>query len=85
MTLSRLIDEAVALAQAEGNGVKEVSTGWTKVREVVHMTKPMSPALLGKLSAVPQLRGWSVEPTPQNKAERGFTDDAEKVSISFPA
>jgi hypothetical protein len=85
MTLSRAIDEAVSLAEADGNKVKEVSTGWTKVREVVHMEHPMSAQLMARLSSMAQLRGWAVEPTPQNKAEQGFTDDAEKVSISFPA
>ena len=85
MTYSPVIDRAVQLAEAEGNSVSEISTGWMKVREVVHMGAPMSDSLRSKLSEMPELRAWSTQRTPHNRAEAGFTDDAQKVSISFPA
>ena len=84
MTFSRAIDAAVASAEAEGNAVSEISTGWTKVREVVHMQSPMTDVLRSLLERDFQLRYWSTQPTPHNKAEEGFTDDTEKVAISFP-
>ncbi len=84
MTYSPAIDHAISLAKMEGNTVVEISTGWTKVREVVYMQEPLSDALRAALLAIPELRAWVVQPTPHNRAETGFTDDHEKVSISFP-
>ncbi len=62
----------------------EISTGWTKVLEVVYMTNPMTDLVRSGLVTDLRLRYWKAEPTPHNKAEEGFTDDAQKVSISFP-
>jgi hypothetical protein len=84
MTYSPAVDAAVSLAEAQGNTVVEVSTGWTKVREVVFMTNPMTDILRSRLGTDLRLRYWKTDPTPHNKAEEGFTDDAQKVSISFP-
>jgi hypothetical protein len=84
MTFSPAIDALVALAVSDGNQVVEISTGWSKVREVVHMRDPVSVALETAGRTAPGLRRWQVEPTPHNKGEFGFTDDIEKVSISFP-
>lgn len=84
MTYSSAIDAVVLAAEAEGNRVVEISTGWTKVREVVHMALPLSDELRATVLAEQKLRFWSVDGTPHNKAEQGFTDDFEKVSISFP-
>lgn len=85
MTYSLLIDDAIAIAESYGNEVNNISTGWDRVREVVTMSLPMSDQLRALLSEKDSLRFWSSEPTPHNHAEEGFTDDNEKVSISFPA
>jgi len=84
MTYSSLIDAVIAAAEAEGNHVQQISTGWTKVREVAHMALPMSEKLRAQMLEKNSLRFWSSGATPHNKAEEGFTDDLEKVSISFP-
>ncbi|MDR0781749.1 MAG: hypothetical protein LBF16_13840 [Pseudomonadales bacterium] len=84
MTYSMAIDHAVALAESEGNVVVEISTGWTKVREVVHMRDPLSENLRSRLLIIPEIRAWTIQATPHNRAETGFTDDHQKVSISFP-
>lgn len=85
MTHSLLIDDAIAIAESYGNKVKDASTGWSRIREVVTMSLPMCDQLRADLSEKNGLRFWSSEPTPHNRAEEGFTDDNEKVSISFPA
>jgi hypothetical protein len=84
MTYSTAIDKAILLAQADGNAVVEISTGWTKMREVVCMRDPLSSSLRMELLGIPALREWAVQPSPHNRAEVGFTDDMENVSISFP-
>lgn len=84
MTYSALIDSVIDAAEAEGNHVEQVSTGWTKVREVAHMALPMSDELRARMSKKNSLRFWSSGATPHNRAAEGFTDDLEKVSISFP-
>ena len=68
---------------AGGNEVVETSEGWTKVRQVVHMRKPLTKAAREQISLLP-LRYWTTEPTPHNKAEEGFSDDVEKVAVTFP-
>lgn len=83
MTLSALIDEVIMWAEVENNRVELVSTDWTKVREVVQMVLPMSDPLKARVLAETQLRYWSVDATPHDRAAEGFTDDGEMVSISF--
>ena len=78
------IDEAVEKARVFGNSVLEVSTGWSRVQRVIHMEKCLSSELRTELEQDPRLRYWKVDSTPHNRAEEGFTDDAEKESISFP-
>jgi hypothetical protein len=80
---SDAILKAVQLAIEDGNEIAEISEGWAKVRQVVHMKKPMTSAVREKLSHT-QLRHWTTEPTPHNNAEEGFSDDAEKVAVTFP-
>lgn len=84
MIYSPAIDAAVALAGSEGNAVVEVSTGWTKVREVVFMTSPMTDLVRSRLTADLRLRYWKAQPTPHNKPDEGFTDDIHGVSVLFP-
>jgi hypothetical protein len=81
---STSIEQAVQAAIAAGNAVVEVSEGWTKVRQVVHMRDPLSPIVRNQLVAGGQLRYWSTDQTPHNRAEEGFTNDEDKVAISFP-
>jgi hypothetical protein len=84
MTYSVAIDEAVSLSLAEGNEVREISTGWTEVREVVHMSRSLAAFVRSRLTTDSRLRYWGTQRTPHNQAEEGFTDDVAKVSISFP-
>lgn len=84
LILSTAVEQAAAAAIADGNSVAEVSEGWTKLRQVVHMRDRLSQRVRELLFADPRLRYWSTEKTPHNKAEEGFTSDADKVSISFP-
>lgn len=82
--LSTAIEQAAAAAIADGNSVAEVSEGWSKVRQVVHMRDRLSQRVREQLAADSRLRYWSTEKTPHNKAEEGFTSDEDKVSICFP-
>ena len=81
---STAIEQAAAAAIADGNPVAEVSEGWTKMRQVVHMRERLSQRVRDQLAADPRLRYWSTDKTPNSRAEEGFTSDADKVSISFP-
>lgn len=83
-TFSASIDALLAMAEAEGNAVAEISTGWEKVRQVVHMTRFMSPAVRQAGENDRTLQFWTTERTPHDRAACGFIDAAEKVSIEFP-
>ncbi|GLQ51350.1 hypothetical protein ACFFJT_09105 [Dyella flava] len=79
------IASAVQIAIEEGNAVKEISEGWTKVAQVVHMTGKMSSDTQRRIeSEVPSLRYWESAATPQNPAAEGFISDQDKVGLSFP-
>lgn len=82
--LSSAIEQAANIAITHGNSIKEISEGWTKVRQVVHMRKPIGDDAKLLISSDKKLRYWSSLETPHNKAEEGFTCDRDKVSISFP-
>jgi 2-methylcitrate dehydratase PrpD len=81
---SLAIEQAVSLAITEGNAIQEISDGWTQVKQVVHMKSAMSASTRKALMADGRLRYWSASPTPHNASDEGFTDDAEKVAVSFP-
>lgn len=83
MICSSAIVEAVQCALAEGNEVAEISEGWANVKQVVHMRSPLTRAARERILSL-KLRHWLVEPTPHNKAEEGFTDESEKVAVTFP-
>lgn len=83
MIQSNKIQDIVDLASSEGNSVVEISEGWSKVKQVVHMRLPISKNVRD-IAIAEGLRHWSAEPTPHNKGEEGFTDDVNLVSISFP-
>lgn len=84
MTYSTIIDDVIELAKNDGNAVADITTGWSKVREVVYMRGPITAELYAKLTQDSRLRVWKTEATPHNNAEIGFTDDDKKVAISFP-
>jgi hypothetical protein len=85
MTKSPNIDRAMQIAIASGNAVKEISEGWSKVQQVVHMSERMPASVRDEIQRqVPTLRYWSSERTPHNPAEEGFVCDAYHVGISFP-
>lgn len=84
VTLSPAINIAIALAEANGNHVVEITTGWEKVRQVAHMAQPVGEALHSAIIAEGKLRFWTSDATPHNKATCGFIDDVEKVAIEFP-
>lgn len=79
------IEKAVHIATSGGNEVAEISEGWAKVRQVVHMRRPLTKSLRDALAVDTRLRHWSAEATPHNKAEEGFTDDNTRVAIVFPS
>ena len=81
---SSSIEAAAQAAIAHGNNIVEISEGWSKVKQVVHMQAPLTAEVRAALSLIVMLRHWAVEPTPHNAGEDGFTDDQNKVSIVFP-
>jgi hypothetical protein len=81
---SKSIEAAAQVAATHGNGIVEVSEGWSKVKQVVHMQTPLTDEVRTAISAIATLRHWLVEQTPHNAGEEGFTDDQEKVAIAFP-
>lgn len=84
MTLSTLIDQAISLSLKAGNAVVEISTGWTKMREVVEMRDPLTKSLRSEIRKLGGLREFRHEGAPHSRADEGFIDDTEKVAMSFP-
>ena len=82
--LSPIIEQSAQIAIAHGNSIEEISEGWTKVRQVVHMEKPITSDTKSLISNDKRLRYWASPGTPHNRAEEGFTCDEDNVSISFP-
>ena len=79
------IERLIERAKAEGNEVVAISEGWKKVRQVFHMRADISDPLWAEMTeSEPGLRSWTSEATPHNRAERGFTDEATAVAVSFP-
>lgn len=85
MLKSPHINHAVAIATVAGNSIKEISDGWSKVDQVVHMSGSLTTDVRQFIEKEePSLRYWSTERTPHNPAEEGFTCDEYKVALSFP-
>lgn len=79
------IEEVVNIAIAAGNDVSEISEGWTKIKQVVHMKGQLSKTDRDLIAAKqPSLRSWSTERTPHNRAEDGYTCDECCVGMTFP-
>lgn len=78
------INRAIAIAIAAGYMVKEVSNGWSKIDQVVHMSGSLTTDVRQSIEKEePSLRYWSTDRTPHNPAEEGFTCDEYKVAMSF--
>ena len=85
ITNSPNIDHAVQIAIRDGNSIKEVSDGWTKVKQVVHMSGRLSPLVRNKIKLqLPSLRYWVAAGTPHNAAEEGYICDDYLVGLTFP-
>lgn len=84
-TLSSRINEAIEASKAFGIDVQEMSEGWSKIKQVVHMTSPAPSELISAISSIPQLRRWDTPATPHDASACGFTDDETLVAITFPA
>lgn len=85
MLKSPHISHAVAIAIAAGNSVKEISDGWSKVEQVVHMSGSLPTNIRKDIEKKePSLRYWSTARTPHNPADEGFICDKFKVAVSFP-
>ena len=82
---SVIIAEIVHSLIEGGSKVEYISSGWENIQQVVHMKRSLSSDERAKIASQPQLRYWVDAATPHNAATEGFTDDLEKVSISFPA
>ena len=79
------IEHAVQIAIGAGNSIKEVSEGWSRVQQVVHMSSKLTISLRDEIQLQePSLQYWSVERTPHNPAEEGFICDECQVGLSFP-
>src|SRR5690606_39348622 len=68
-TFSIPIDAVIAMAEAEGNQVIEISTGWEKVRQLVYMARPMSEKLRTAVTERYPLRFWSADATPHDRSD----------------
>ena len=79
------IKEAVMILKSSGNDISEITEGWSKVKQVVHMKTKLTPNDKSEVYVKqPSLRYWSTERTPHNAAEEGFTCDECRVGIVFP-
>ncbi|MBX3593144.1 hypothetical protein [Sphingomonas sp.] len=79
------IQRIIRRAEGEGNAIDRVSSGWSRIREVTHMVGDLSESLWIALQRdEPQLRSWTSDATPHNRAERGFTDEDASEAVSFP-
>ena len=84
-TNSPNIDRAIQMAIGDGNSIKEVSDGWSKVKQVVHMNGKLSPFVRSEIQLqVPSLRYWVADRTPHNAAEEGYICDDHLVGLTFP-
>lgn len=79
------ISEAAQIAIEEGNVIEEISEGWTRVNQVVHMRNKMSLTVRERIQReVPSLRYCVSKRTPHSPPTEGFISDTDNVGISFP-
>lgn len=76
---------AVEIAIEEGNILAEISEGWSRTCQVVHMERELSALARQRIeSEVPSLRYWRSPGTPHNLATCGFISDDDGTGLSFP-
>jgi hypothetical protein len=79
------VADVVKIIEKAGNEVTEISEGWSKINQVVHVKKKLSESEREQIElAQPNLRYWETERTPHNYAEEGYTCDICHVGITFP-
>jgi hypothetical protein len=84
-TNSKSINRALLIANKDGNTIKEISSGWSKVKQVVHVTHKLTPFVRKEIERdSPGLRYWISEGTPHNAPEEGYISDEDQIAISFP-
>lgn len=82
---SKKILRAAKIAIEDGNYLAEISGGWSKVQQVAHMGKELSPTTKQRIELeLPSLCYWNSPRTPHDQASEGFISDDEKAGISFP-
>lgn len=82
---SAALQRLVRRLEATGLAVEGVSEGWSKVARVVHLSAPVDDALFERLSGEePTLRCWQSPATPHDRAERGWTDETTRESVTLP-
>lgn len=82
---SEAIFEAVQIAEREGLVRIEVSKGWTKARQVVHMGGRLSASIREQIEReLPELRYWKAGRTPQNSGTEGYICEKDGVGLAFP-
>ena len=85
MSKSPHIDHVIDLAANDGNNVKDIIEGWSKIEQVVYMSSKLTNDIRQLIEiSEPSLRYWSAKKTPHNQAEEGFICDENKVAITFP-
>lgn len=82
---SATVLRAAEIAIEEGNVLREISEGWSKANQVVHMARELSALARQRIeSEVPSLRYWRSPGTPHNPATCGFISDDDGTGLAFP-
>lgn len=80
------IEPLYSQARSLGCSVKEISSGWSEARLVVHILQPLPTDLRSASGGVAApVRYYSSPRTPYNPADEGFYCTDCKVDLSFPA
>jgi len=79
------IEDLIQIVNLSHSDIKDVSKGWSKVKQVVHMKKKLSNGQREKIAEEkPSLNHWVSKKTPHNPAEEGYTCNSCNVAIAFP-
>lgn len=79
------INNVVQIVNKSNNQVLEISEGWSRMKQVVHMAKKLSASEREEIAKKePSLRHWVTTGSPHNAPEEGYTCDESMVSIAFP-
>lgn len=84
---SEIISEIQQYAERAGNGVREVTTGWTKVNKVISMKRPLHDTVRRKFKNDPRIR-FSLTDYDGHYGDHswreGFLDEQARIIIDFP-